>query len=330
LLEARPRSTARCCPARRSPATSSSTPFCAATSPPAARGGFGIFTFHWSYSRDHGLLYGSTDGASWELIAETEPPEYGGWNRNGNSFEVPESLLGGSELWFKAELYSYGSSAPNGGGSTNPAQLGRYEIARDPVTAWFQVDLEGPAAAETGRLVRPGRVCHDRIMAVIITTPRTRLRELTDADAEFVLGLVNEPSFLANIGDKGVRTLEDAREFIADGPWRRGQPEGHGQFLVELEPDRTPIGVCGILYRPALDVTDFGCAFLPAYWRQGFATETIAAVIEYGRSRLGLERIVGLTAPHNSASLGILAKLGMSYERTVKMTPDDPGTLLYS
>jgi hypothetical protein len=108
----------------------------------AARGGFGIFTFHWSYSRGHGFLYGSTDGVEWELIAETEPPEYGGWNRNGNSFEVPESLLGGTELWFKAELYSYGSSAPNGGGSTNTAQLGRYEIASDPVTAWFQVDLE--------------------------------------------------------------------------------------------------------------------------------------------------------------------------------------------
>jgi len=108
----------------------------------AARGGFGIFTFHWSYSRGHGFLYGSTDGVDWELIAETEPPEYGGWNRNGNSFEVPESLLGGSELWFKAELYSYGSSAPNGGGSTNTAQLGRYEIASDPVTAWLQVDLE--------------------------------------------------------------------------------------------------------------------------------------------------------------------------------------------
>ncbi|MEE4271264.1 MAG: hypothetical protein V2I67_06305 [Thermoanaerobaculales bacterium] len=108
----------------------------------AARGGFGIFTFHWSYSRGHGFLYGSTNGVDWELIAETEPPEYGGWNRNGNSFEVPESLLGGSELWFKAELYSYGSSAPNGGGSTNTAQLGRYEIASDPVTAWLQVDLE--------------------------------------------------------------------------------------------------------------------------------------------------------------------------------------------
>lgn len=167
-------------------------------------------------------------------------------------------------------------------------------------------------------------------MAVILETRRTRLRDLTDDNAEFILRLVNQPSFLANIGDKGVRSLDDAKAFIANGPWRRGQPDGHGQFLVELKPDWRPIGVCGILYRPVLDVTDFGCAFLPAYWRQGFATETIRAVVDYGRTTLGVERIVGLTAPHNQASIGILNKLGMSYERTVKMHDDDPGTWLYS
>jgi RimJ/RimL family protein N-acetyltransferase len=166
-------------------------------------------------------------------------------------------------------------------------------------------------------------------MIMIVETKRTVLQELTSDDAEFILRLVNEPSFLANIGDKGVRTLADARDFIADGPWRRGQPPGHGQFLVELKPDRKPIGVCGILYRPALDVTDFGCAFLPAYWRQGFATETLAAVIEYGRTTLGLESIVGLTAPHNEASIGILRKLGMRFDRMVQMTDNDPGTALY-
>ena len=165
---------------------------------------------------------------------------------------------------------------------------------------------------------------------MIAETERTILRRLTADDAAFILDLVNQPSFLANIGDKGVRTLDDAREFIEHGHWRKDQPPGHGQFLVELKPERTPIGVCGILYRPQLDVTDFGCAFLPEYWRQGFAVETIAAVIEYGRSILGLEKIVGLTAPHNQASIGILTKLGMTYERTVKMTDDDSGTLLYS
>ncbi len=63
---------------------------------------------------------------------------------------------------------------------------------------------------------------------MILDTQRLVLSELTFDDAEFVLDLVNQPSFLANIGDKGVRTLEDAKQFILDGPWRRDQPPGHG------------------------------------------------------------------------------------------------------
>lgn len=165
---------------------------------------------------------------------------------------------------------------------------------------------------------------------MIVETPRLQLRELTVGDAEFILGLLSEPSFLANIGDKGVRNLDDAREFILNGPWRRGQKPGYGQFLVELKPDLVPIGVCGLLYREKLDVSDVGCAFLPRYWRQGFAFESTSAVLEYGRSTLGIGTIVALTAEHNAASIALLAKLGMRFERIVTMGEDDPGTALYS
>ena len=165
---------------------------------------------------------------------------------------------------------------------------------------------------------------------MILETRRTTLSELTGEDAGFILALVNHPSFLANIGDKGVRTLADAEEFILDGPWRRGQPGGYGQFLVELKSDRRPIGVCGLLFRERLGVSDVGCAFMPEFWRQGYALETVTAVMEYGRSVLGVDRVVGLTAEHNRASIALLGKLGMTFERTVKMTDEDPGTLLYS
>ena len=165
---------------------------------------------------------------------------------------------------------------------------------------------------------------------MITQTRRTTLRELTPEDAAFILDLVNQPSFLANIGDKGVRTLDDAKRFILDGPWRRGQPDGYGQFLVELKSDRRPIGVCGLLYRERLDVSDVGCAFMPEFWRQGYALETATAVMEYGRSVLGVDKIVGLTAEHNHASIALLGKLGMRFEKTVRMTDYDPGTPLYS
>ena len=165
---------------------------------------------------------------------------------------------------------------------------------------------------------------------MIVETPRLHIRELTIEDAEFVFKLVNEPSFLENIGDKGVRNLEDARQFILEGPWTSHRERGYGQFLVELKEGGDPIGVCGLLFRESLDVSDNGCAFLPQYWRRGFAFEAACAVMEYGRSTLGIETIVGLTSKDNLASIKALEKLGMKFDRMVKMSDDDPGTALYS
>ena len=165
---------------------------------------------------------------------------------------------------------------------------------------------------------------------MIVETARLVLRELTVDDAEFVLTLVNEPSFLENIGDKGVRNLEDARRFILEGPWTEQQPAGYGQFLTELKDEGTAIGVCGLLYREALDISDVGLALLPQYWKKGYAYEAATAVMEYGRSTLGLDRIVALTSEENSASIRLAEKFGMSFERMVKMSDDDPGTALFS
>ena len=165
---------------------------------------------------------------------------------------------------------------------------------------------------------------------MILETERLRLRDLTVSDAEFILGLVNEPSFLANIGDKKVRTVEDAHRFIEEGPWAQHRERGYAQFLVELKENGEQIGVCGLLFREALGVSDVGGAFLPRCWRQGYGFEAATAVIEYGRSTLGLESIVGLTSPGNVASIKLLEKLGLSFERMVTMSENDPGTALYS
>jgi RimJ/RimL family protein N-acetyltransferase len=165
---------------------------------------------------------------------------------------------------------------------------------------------------------------------MIVETPRLLVRELTIDDAEFIFRLVNEPSFLKNIGDKGVRDLEDARRFILNGPWASHRERGYGQFLVELKEGGDPIGVCGLLFRESLNVSDVGGAFLPQFWGRGFAHEAARAVIEYGRSTLGIESIVALTRADNLPSIKVLEKLGMSYEKMVKMSDDDPGTALYS
>jgi ribosomal-protein-alanine N-acetyltransferase len=164
---------------------------------------------------------------------------------------------------------------------------------------------------------------------MIIVTSRLRIRELSIEDAEFVLRLVNEPAFIANIGDKGVRTLEDARSFISKGPWTCQEKRGYGQFLVDQKEEGDPVGICGLLFRDSLNVTDIGFAILAKHRGRGFALEAAKAVMEHGFSKLQIKEIVGLTSDANTASIRVLEKLGMKFDRVVKMSDDDPGTALY-
>lgn len=164
---------------------------------------------------------------------------------------------------------------------------------------------------------------------MILATHRLVIRELTVDDATFVLRLTNEPSFIANIADKGIRTLEDARSFLREGNWTNQARPGYGQFLVELKKDASAVGVCGLLYRDQHAMTDIGFAFLPEYWGSGYAVEAARALVDYGHSELGVESIVGLTSSDNAASIRVLEKLGMKFQKTVRMSDDDPGTAVY-
>jgi RimJ/RimL family protein N-acetyltransferase len=164
---------------------------------------------------------------------------------------------------------------------------------------------------------------------MIIETSRLRIRRLTLEDAEFVFGLVNEPAFIANIGDKGVRTLEDAKRFISKGPWTCQEKRGYGQFLVCRKQDGEPVGICGLLFRDVINVTDVGFAILAEHRGRGFAFEAASAVMNYGVAELQIEEIVGLTSVDNTASIRVLEKLGMKFNGVVKMSDDDPGTAVY-
>jgi len=167
-------------------------------------------------------------------------------------------------------------------------------------------------------------------MPMLLETERLGLRRLGVEDAPFVLRLVNEPSFLENIGDKGLRTVEDAKKFLREGYWTRQEKPGYGQFLVELKSDGAAVGVCGLLHREQLGVSDIGFAFLPEYWGRGLALEAAKAVLRYATEELGVEKVVGLTTKENRPSIKVLEKLGMRHERTLKTTEDDPGTEVYS
>ncbi len=158
----------------------------------------------------------------------------------------------------------------------------------------------------------------------ILETERLMLRRLAAGDAAFILELLNEPAFLENIGDRGARTLADARRYIAKGPVASYRKFGFGLYLVELKDSGAPIGICGLLKRESLDDVDIGFAFLRKYWSQGYARESAAAVMHYGWTTLRLQRIVAITKPNNHASITLLEILGLRFEKTVAL-PDHGG-----
>ena len=164
----------------------------------------------------------------------------------------------------------------------------------------------------------------------VLETDRLLLRRLTIADAGFILALVNEPSYLRFIGDKGVRTLEDARQYILTGPVASYERFGFGLYLTALKESEVPIGVCGLIKRETLPDVDIGFAFLPAYWGKGYAYEAAAAVMAQARSRFALTRIVAITTPDNESSIKVLGKLGFRFERLVKLAEDSEELKLFA
>jgi len=156
---------------------------------------------------------------------------------------------------------------------------------------------------------------------IVAETERLVLRWLAPQDAAFILGLLNEPSFLENIGDRGVRTLEAACGYIEQRIMASYRDNSYGLNMVERRDDGTQLGICGLVKRPYLDDADIGFAFLPAYWSQGYALESARAVMAHAHGPLGLARVVAIVSSGNQRSIRLLQKLGLGYLRTVELPP---------
>lgn len=157
----------------------------------------------------------------------------------------------------------------------------------------------------------------------ILETERLILRQLTTDDAEFILGLLNEPSFIRNIGDRNVRTIDDACAYILNGPVTSYAKNGFGLYLVQLKETGESIGMCGLIKRDTLDDVDIGYALLPRYWSKGYAVEAARATMAYGKDVIGLKRLVGIVDPTNEGSIRVLEKIGLRYEKMVRLSEDD-------
>jgi len=160
------------------------------------------------------------------------------------------------------------------------------------------------------------------VSLAVLETARLRLRQFADDDAAFVLELLNEPAWLRFIGDRGVRTLDDARAYIESGPRAMFARHGFSLMVAERAADGAALGMCGLIKRDTLPAPDIGYAFLPRYWGQGYAREAAAAVLDYGHRALGLPRILAITAPDNTSSIRLLEELGM---RFVEIIPYERG-----
>ncbi|HET7204099.1 MAG TPA: GNAT family N-acetyltransferase [Steroidobacteraceae bacterium] len=162
-----------------------------------------------------------------------------------------------------------------------------------------------------------------RTQPTVLESERLRLRHVGDDDAPFILGLLNDPGWLRYIGDRGVRTLDDARRYVAEGPRRMYADHGYGLFLVERKDDGVPLGLCGLIRRDTLPDVDIGFALASKFRGQGYAFEAAAATLRYAREVHKLTRVVAIAMPENVASNRLLQRLGLRFERTIEFGPDE-------
>ena len=168
------------------------------------------------------------------------------------------------------------------------------------------------------------------IVSLRLSTPRLELRELDADDAPFMLELLNDAAFIANIGDRGVRTVDEAARYIQDRMVPSYVRYGYGLYLVALRATGAAIGICGLVRREYLDDADIGFAFLPQFLGEGYALESATAVREHAFEMLQLPRLLAITSPHNTRSMRLLENIGLRFERMITPPGEAREIRLYS
>jgi ribosomal-protein-alanine N-acetyltransferase len=163
----------------------------------------------------------------------------------------------------------------------------------------------------------------------IIETVRLTVDSLNTASASFILELVNSPGWLEFIGDRGIKTLPDAENYIVAGPMASYEKNGFGLYLLVLKQSGIPIGICGLIKRDALEHPDIGFALLPAYTGKGYALEAASAVLQYAQETLEIKKIGAITLEKNQRSIQLLAKLGLLFEKKIQLASNGEELMLF-
>lgn len=163
-----------------------------------------------------------------------------------------------------------------------------------------------------------------------LETARLIVDKITTKDASFTLEMLNDPTFIKYVADRGIRTEEEAREYIRDKMTASYEEHGFGMGAVRLKDGGELIGMCGLVKRDTLEDVDIGYGFLPEHRGKGYATEAAMAVMKMGREDFGLHRLLAIIQPANTASRALAEKMGMQCESMIRLTPDDDEICLYS
>ena len=166
-------------------------------------------------------------------------------------------------------------------------------------------------------------------MTIIAETERLQLCHLSRDDAPFILELVNDPSWIRFIGDRGIRTLAQAESYLQDGPIASYEANGFGLYLVQGKADGVRLGMCGLIKRPSLPHVDIGFAFLPQFTGQGYGFEAATAVLHHAQHDLNLSPILAITAPDNQRSIKLLQKLGLHFQKRIALAEGQPEVMLF-
>jgi ribosomal-protein-alanine N-acetyltransferase len=166
-------------------------------------------------------------------------------------------------------------------------------------------------------------------MEGIFETERLILRQFELTDAKFIVELVNSPGWLEFIGDRNIKTEEDAVNYLQSGPMKSYQDRGFGLSMVETK-EGTPIGMCGILKRDNLENPDIGFAFLPEFMGRGYAFEIVKATLTYAKTKLNFEIVLAITVPTNKKSIMLLEKIGLRFKQTIYMPDKNEELMLFS
>lgn len=153
----------------------------------------------------------------------------------------------------------------------------------------------------------------------VIKTGRLILRKFTKSDAPFIVELLNTPSFISFIGDRKVRSIKDAENYIENRINASFRINGFGMWLVMLKDGERAIGTCGLVNREDIEDVDIGFAFLPEFMGKGYGYESAKAVLEYSREELKLDRIAAIVNADNVVSKSLLKKLGFVFIEVITL-----------